>query len=115
MHEISLVQNLVQQLKELAAENKATKILTVTMEIGPLCGVVVDSFRFGFDIISAEEEFLRGATLLVEVPEVEYSCSGCGLVTRSAGSRPDFCPTCRDTTLFARGGDDLILRRVELE
>lgn len=115
MHEISLVQNLVQQLKELATANKATKILTVTMEIGPLCGVVVDSFRFGFDIISAEEEFLRGAALVVEIPEVEYACSGCGLVTKSAGTRPDCCPNCRETTLFGRGGDDLILRRVELE
>ena len=115
MHEISLVQNLVQQLKELAAANKASKIITVTMEIGPLCGVVVDSFRFGFDIISAEEDFLRGATLVVEISEVEYTCSGCGQVTKSAGARPDHCPNCQESTLFARGGDDLILQRVELE
>ena len=40
MHEISLVQNLIQQLKELAAANKSSRIITVTMEIGPLAGVV---------------------------------------------------------------------------
>lgn len=115
MHEISLVQNLVQQLKELAEANKATKIISVTMEIGPLCGVVVDSFRFGFEIISAEEEFLRGARLEVEIPTVEYTCSDCGKVLHSSEARPECCPACGETTLFARGGDDLILRRVELE
>lgn len=115
MHEISLVQNLVQQLKELAAENQATKVIRVTMEIGPLCGVVVDSFRFGFDIISAEEQLTRGAELVVKIPEVRYTCTGCGKVHVTAGPRPDCCPICRESTLFPEGGDDLILLQVEME
>ena len=115
MHEISLVQGLVQQLHELAAENQATKIISVTMEIGPLCGVVVDSFRFGFDIISAEDALTRGAQLLVEVPSVRYTCSACGNVQELAEARPDCCPACQETTLFSEGGEDLILRQVEME
>lgn len=115
MHEISLVQGLVQQLKELAAENEATKIIRVTMEIGPLCGVVVDSFRFGFDIISAEEDFMRGAELIINVPEVRYSCTGCGHVVATCGPRPDGCPKCQELTLFPEGGADLILLQVEME
>jgi hydrogenase nickel incorporation protein HypA/HybF len=115
MHEISLVEGLVQQLKELAVENQATKVISVTMEIGALCGVVVDSFRFGFEIISSEEELLRGAKLIIEVPEVRYTCTGCGHVINTAQTRPDYCPTCRDLTFFSEGGDDLILRQVEME
>ena len=115
MHEISLVENLVQQLKDLAAENQATKIISVTMEIGPLCGVVVDSFRFGFDIIGAEEAIIRGAKLIVEIPTVRYTCSDCGKVIEIAEARPDCCPVCQETTLFSEGGDDLILRQVEME
>lgn len=115
MHEISLVQGLVQQLKELAAENQATKVISVTMDIGPLCGVVVDSFRFGFDIISSEEELIRGAQLIVNVPPVSYTCSGCGEVLVTADPRPDCCPKCQELALFPEGGDDLILRQVEME
>lgn len=115
MHEISLVQGLVQQLHELASENQATKIISVTMEIGPLCGVVVDSFRFGFDIISAEDALTRGAKLIVEVPKVRYTCSACGNVQLLAEARPDCCPVCQEITLFSEGGDDLILRQVEME
>jgi hydrogenase nickel incorporation protein HypA/HybF len=115
MHEISLVQGLVQQLKELAAENQATKVISVTMDIGPLCGVVVDSFRFGFEIISSEEELMRGAKLIVNVPPVRYTCSVCGEVMVTADPRPDCCPKCQELTLFTEGGDDLILRQVEME
>ena len=115
MHEISLVQGLIQQLKELVTEHEATKILSVTMEIGPLCGVVVDSFRFGFDILSKEEEFLREAQLLVTIPEVRYTCTGCGHVLTTTAQRPDCCPVCGELTLLPDGGDDLILRQVEME
>jgi len=115
MHEISLIQGLVQQLKELAAENQVTKVIKITMEIGPLCGVVVDSFRFGFDIISSEEELIRGAELIIVIPEVRYTCTGCGHVVVTAETRPDCCPLCQELTLFPEGGDDLILRQVEME
>ncbi len=115
MHEISLVQGLFTQLKELAAENKAAKIISVTMEIGPHCGVVVDSFQFGFDILSADDELMRGAKLIVQVPPVSYSCTNCSHVEVTAGIKPDECPSCGDLLLIPDGGNDLILHRVEME
>jgi hydrogenase nickel insertion protein HypA len=115
MHEISLVQGLFQQLGDLAAENKASRILSVTMEIGPLSGVVADSFRFGFDILSAESELVRGARLIIETPPARYLCSGCGQVAETVDGRPDACPNCQDLLLVPQGGDDLILRQVEME
>ena len=115
MHEISLVQGLLQQLEDLAAENEAGKILSVTMEIGPLSGVVVDSFRFGFEILSAESELVKGARLIIESPPARYRCTRCGHVVETADVRPDSCPACGDLLLFPEGGDDLVLRQVEME
>ena len=115
MHEISLVQGLFQQLKDLAAENKASKIISVTMEIGPLCGVVLDSFQFGFDILSADEEMFRGSKLIVKIPEVQYKCSDCGHIEVIAGPRPEECPKCGDLLLIPTGGEDLMLLQVEME
>ena len=115
MHEISLVEGLIQQLKSLAAENKATKITSVTMEIGPLCGVVLDSFQFGFDVLSADDEMLRGSTLIVRIPEVQYRCSDCGHIEIVAGPKPDGCPKCGDLLLIPTGGEDLMLLQVEME
>ena len=115
MHEISLVQGLLAQLQELAAANNATKIISVTMEIGPQCGVVVDSFQFGFDILSADDNLVRGAKLIVQVPPVSYRCTTCNHVEVSADSRPEACPTCGELLLIPDGGEDLLLRQVEME
>lgn len=115
MHEMSLVQGLFQQLTELAAENKMNKVVKVTMEIGPQSGVVVDSFQFGFDVLSSQDELFTGAELVVEVPPVTYTCSACGHTEETSGDRPDLCAKCQDPFLLASGGDDLILKQVEME
>ncbi len=115
MHEISLVQGLLQQLEELAAENEAGKVLSVTMEIGPLSGVVVDSFRFGFEILSAESELVKGAKLIIKIPPARYGCTKCGHEMETTDGKPDGCPACGDLLLFPQGGDDLVLRQVEME
>jgi hydrogenase nickel incorporation protein HypA/HybF len=115
MHEMSLVQSLFSQLSELAAENQAKKIISVTMEIGPLSGVVVDSFQFGFDILSTENQLTNGAKLVVKQSPVSYTCTGCAKVEVTSGSRPEECPACGDLLLIPEGGDDLLLLQVEME
>ncbi|MDJ0621741.1 MAG: hydrogenase maturation nickel metallochaperone HypA [Desulfocapsaceae bacterium] len=115
MHEISLVQGLFQQLAELARQNNMTKVVTVTMEIGPLSGVVEDSFRFGFDILSKEDELLRDAELIINSTSVIYRCTSCNTAHESGNQRPDCCTQCGDSFLIAEGGDELILQKVEME
>lgn len=115
MHEMSLVQGLLQQLHEIAGQHQTTRVLKVTMVIGPLSGVVVDSFRFGFDILTKQDELTRDAELEVLIPEVSYRCSNCEKVQRTDGERPQRCDSCADTLLIAEDGSDLILQQVEME
>jgi hydrogenase nickel incorporation protein HypA/HybF len=115
MHEISLVQAMMQQLNDLAAENMATKVLKITMEIGPLSGVVIDSFRFGFDVLSANDTLIQGAELEIVTLPVTYRCTQCGHIEETAESKPDSCSQCQEVFLVAEGGNDLILRQVEME
>ena len=115
MHEMSLVQNLFAQLKDLATENRAEKIITVTMAIGPLAGVVVDSFQFGFDVLSAEDPLFTGAELKVEIPPVTFTCTDCGFAVESTQKTLDCCQKCGELFLVSSGGDDLILKQVVME
>ena len=114
MHEISLVQGLFNQLHDLAAENGAAKVTKVTMEIGLLSGVVVDSFQFGFDVLSAQDAMLKRADLVLIVPPVTYRCTECSN-TLITDIKPDGCPRCGELLLIPEGGDDLVLRQVEME
>ncbi|MGL1930722.1 MAG: hydrogenase maturation nickel metallochaperone HypA [Desulfotalea sp.] len=115
MHEMSLVQNLFVQLQDLAKENNATKVIRVAMDIGPLSGVVLDSFQFGFDVLSADTPLCKDAVLDVFIPPVTFTCTECGEKTESLESKLEACPKCDDTFLIPSGGDELVLRQVEME
>ena len=115
MHEMSLVQGLLHQLDTIALENNASKVLQVTMSIGPLSGVVIDSFRFGFEILAKESQLVRDAKLEIIIPAVTYRCSNCHHEEEITGDRPAGCSRCDDSLLIAHGGDDLILQQVEME
>jgi len=114
MHEMSLVQNLIAQLTALAAEHDKKRVVGLTVDIGPLSGVVIDSFRFAFDVLSAENGLTAGARLTILNPPATYRCVGCGY-EQSALLRPDHCPKCRETLLIPAGGDAITLNQVELE
>ncbi len=114
MHEISLVQAMIGQLSDLATTNEATKVIKITMEIGPLSGVVVDSFRFGFEVLSENDTLVHGAELEILTTQVTYRCTQCNH-TEVTDDRPEYCPQCRETFLLPEGGDELILRQVEME
>ena len=114
MHEMSLVQSLLAQLATLAASHNKKRVITVTVAIGPLSGVVIDSFQFGFDILSAENDLTKGAKLIIISPPASYQCIRCGH-RLSVAVRPDSCPVCDETLLIPEGGDGIILNQVEME
>lgn len=114
MHEMSLVQGLLDQLQQLATEHNKSKIICVTMEIGPFSGVVSDSFQFGFDILAKEVTLTKDARLIIEIPPANYRCCGCGKQIQEE-QRPESCSHCSETLFSPEGSDDLILLRVEME
>ena len=115
MHEISLVQGLLNQLHEITRREKASKVLQITMRIGPLSGVVIDSFRFGFDILAKDREITKNAELIIEETEVLYRCTRCRHEEESPRKRPDACSRCGELFLIAEGGEELILQNVIME
>jgi len=114
MHEMSLVQGLLGQLHSLATEHQKSKVISVSMEIGPFSGVVIDSFQFGFDILAKEDALTKEAELKIISPAASYRCCGCGKQIKSE-QRPDSCPHCSETLFSPEGSDDLILLQVEME
>ncbi len=63
MHEFSLAQGLMQQLKDLAKQYNVQKICTVRVDIGTRSGIVADSFSFGFEVMAKENTLTREAVL----------------------------------------------------
>lgn len=114
MHELSLVQGLLSQLERLATENKADRVLKVRVEIGHRSGIIIDSFKFGFEVLAVEHELCREAELEVVTPAPVYRCSNCGALLESHVHVWPVCTKCGRDHVFPEGGEQLILLQVEM-
>ena len=114
MHEFSLARGLFAQLQELAEQHRAKKITVVRVDIGRLSGIVVDSFTFGFEVLAAENPLTSQARLVITMIDPVYRCRDCG-VTAQAETPPTICAGCGSRLLIREGGDELILKQVEME
>lgn len=115
MHEFSLAQGLFTQLHQLAETNQAKKIITVRVEIGKLSGIVIDSFSFGFEVLSQESDLTKKAVLEITEIEPQHRCLDCGAILSHIDPAVNMCPECSSSRLIQHGGDDLILTQIEME
>ncbi len=130
MHELSLVQGLFSQVKELAFQHQARKVTRIVVKIGPFSGVVMDSFTFAFEVLKEDEELLRHAHLEIIRPGARLCCNLCQREVDAEKEDLDFkgdmlpgqlfskektCPHCGKGSLYPSGGDEILLMQIEME
>jgi hydrogenase nickel incorporation protein HypA/HybF len=109
VHELSITQSIVEDIVDRLGDTRVTK---VTLEIGKLSGVVVDSIRFCFDMVT-EGTPLQGAQLVVAEPVGHGQCTRCG--TGFWTSDPIvLCPVCGTAEVEVLAGRDMRITSVEV-
>jgi len=91
MHEMSIAMNIVEIAVQTAAREKARKISTIELEIGPLAGVTVDALTFCFEAASRDTP-AQGAELQIHSKKIFGRCLSCDLEHEILG----FCDQCRE-------------------
>ena len=109
MHELSLTEAVVDLITEKLGD---TPVARVTLEIGKLAGVVVDSRRFCFDVVT-DGTPLTGAELVVIEPSGAARCRKCGL-EYDVDDPILLCPRCGSANVAITSGDELRIRSVEV-
>ncbi len=108
MHEMALTQNLVELICERFADRRVTRVV---LEIGKLCAVVPDAFRFCFGLC-VEGTIADGAELEIQETQGSARCRRCG----SSFAVDGLLGTCGcgSSDLELSGGDELRLKGVEV-
>lgn len=104
MHELALMQSIMEALEESARENGISRIFRVKLVVGRLTAVLPAALEFAFSVL-APGPLLREARLEIEAREAEAVCRHCGRRFFVEGYRFD-CPHC--------GGDASLLAGREL-
>lgn len=77
MHEISLLESVLETLENQARQQHFTQVKQITLEIGALSCVALDALRFGFDVVMKNSLAESAELVITEVPG-QGRCSACG-------------------------------------
>jgi hydrogenase nickel incorporation protein HypA/HybF len=112
MHEFSICQALISQVREIA-RLRAAQVRQVSVGVGPLSGIEPQLLESVYPLACIGTA-AEGSQLEIEPTEVRVGCRGCGAQTTAAPNRL-VCGACGDWHTDLIGGDELLLLRVELE
>lgn len=112
MHELSVCQNLLRQVAQLAADHDAQRVERIHVRIGPLSSVEPQLLEQAFPIASAGT-VAHAARLVVEPATVRVHCLECGGDGEALPNRL-LCPHCGAWQTRLTSGDELLLVSVEL-
>lgn len=92
MHELSLLQGLLDLLVKSAAENEITRVSLVRLVVGERYGALPEVLEFAFEALS-RGTLCEGAVLEIEISPAVSLCRQCGREF-AAAAYPFLCPDC---------------------
>lgn len=113
MHELSLCEDLMNQVMTIAKTHHAKKVVCIIIRIGPLSGVEPLLLKTAFSI-SCAGTLAEEAEFLTETLPIRVLCNTCGTESEVTINNL-ICGSCESYNTKLLSGDELILARVELE
>jgi hydrogenase nickel incorporation protein HypA/HybF len=113
MHELAVCQALIEQVERVARENDARRVVSIVISVGPLSGVEPKLLEHAYPL-AASGTLAEQATLVIETVPVRVRCRQCAEETDVPPNRL-VCAACGDWQVDVIGGEDMLLRRVEIE
>ena len=110
MHEMSITQSVVDICGK-SAEGR--RVISVTLEIGELSGVVPEAVEFCFDACTRDTA-MEGAHLIIERIPAMARCLDCGTAS-SVSAYYDPCPACAGYCMQLLSGEELRVKELEVE
>ena len=114
MHELGIVIHVAKTLDEVAAENKITKIGSVTLEVGEVSGIMTEYFTDCWNFFKKKHPVLYDAELKIEILPAYTFCEDCGKLygTVKYGRT---CPYCGSERTYLKTGNECNIREIEAE
>ncbi|HIQ28356.1 MAG TPA: hydrogenase/urease nickel incorporation protein HypA [Sulfurovum sp.] len=112
MHEYSVVQALLNQCEEIAAQNDASKVTKVITKIGAMSGIETHLLQTAFDTFK-EGTICDGAEFVINPQKLKLECKDCGNVFEVDEVRY-FCVKCESLRVKVLDGEDMYLMSLEM-
>ena len=88
------------------------RVLRINLKVGSAAGIVIDSLRLAFRLVSSGTR-ADGAALSIETVPAACRCSNCGVVFKFSGMI-GHCTACGSLGGELLSGDEMIVRSMEV-
>jgi hydrogenase nickel incorporation protein HypA/HybF len=112
MHELSVCQALLREVESIAEHHAARQVRSVTLKVGPLCGVESRLLQEAFPSV-ALGTIADGSMLHIENVPLRVRCQFCHAESDASLNRL-VCAICGDWRTTLLSGSELLLTDVEL-
>lgn len=114
MHELGIVENIVETLEDVAKEQSLSRIGSVTLVLGEVSGVVPHYLTDAWEWFCKDSELLKGSKLIIESKKAITICNDCGK-TYSTLEFAKVCPYCHSENTVLQEGQEIYIKEIEAE
>lgn len=114
MHELSIVESLIELCEENALNHKAQNVQEIHVKIGRLSGIETDLFTRCFETFKENSNICKNAKLFIELAPLEILCLKCDQ-TSILEENVLKCPKCQSIEYKITQGENLHLMRLVME
>ena len=113
MHELGISQGVLDVVLKEAEKAKAKKVSRIDLVVGEASGVVDESVRLCFELVSADT-IAQGAELTFKHVPIKMRCRGCGHSFSPQGLY-ESCPACQKWGAEITGGSEFYIDSIEVD
>lgn len=113
MHELSICLAVIEQVERIVARHRAKSVSAIVLDVGPLSGVEPQLLDAAWPL-AAVGTVAADARLDIESAELIVTCTECGHETAVLPNRL-LCGSCGGYRTRVTSGDEMILKRLELD
>lgn len=113
MHEYSVVQSLLNDVKDLPGVSLLEQVREIELSVGEFSGVDSDLLQLAFDQVKETNPQLN-ARLLIKSTPLQATCETCGIEFAPRDWKFQ-CPRCLSDTVRITSGDRLVLERIRVD
>lgn len=113
MHEMSIAQNIIEIVEEIATEKQVKNVRKVIVKIGKLVAVVPDSLQFCYEALTTGTD-MENSKLEINIIPIVGKCSDCNK-TFEVESYFFSCPFCESRNVKIIQGQELNISELEVD
>jgi hydrogenase nickel incorporation protein HypA/HybF len=115
VHELSIMNNILDIVLENANKNNAQKVVKVNLKIGDLSDIIPEWAQTYFDMLS-KDTIADGASIAIEKVPVTIKCRSCGNMHTFKNKNWSFsCTSCSSNDIEIIEGRELFITSIEIE